>query len=47
MIVKQEQQGLILLGKMDNICKILKRTLEAGYEHLPAVWAIKLYLERN
>jgi len=47
MIVRQAELGFIFLGKMDDVCKILSKAIEAGYGNLPAVLSIKLYLERN
>lgn len=36
-----------IIGKMDDIMKLLRKAIEAGYGELPAVWCIKLYLGRN
>ena len=40
-------EQITLLGKIDDIMKILRQAMEAGYAHLPAVWGLKLFLERN
>ena len=47
MIVKQEQQGIVMLGKVDNIFELLKKAVDSGFGNLPAAWALKLYLKRN
>lgn len=47
MIVKQVEQGVIILGKMDSIMEILGKAIEAGYGNLPAFWSLNLYLNRN
>ena len=38
---------IILVGKMDNISKLLKRAIKAGYGNLPVVYGLKLFLEKN
>ena len=47
MIVNQGQVGEVRLGKVDDVMEILEKLIEAGYGNLPAVWVIKLYLNRN
>ena len=36
-----------LVGKMDDIIAVLEAAIRAGYGNLPAMWCLKLYLERN
>jgi len=38
---------MIISGKMNDIMRLLREAIEAGYGNLPAVFSIKLYLERN
>ena len=40
-------EQITLVGTMDDIIKILRKAMEAGYADLPAVWSLKLFLERN
>ncbi len=47
MIVRQFEQGILMLGKMDNVMEMLEKAIKAGYRNLPAVWSLKLYLQRN
>lgn len=39
--------ALVILCKSDDLMKLLEKALENGYGHLPAKWAISLYLVRN
>ena len=36
-----------LVGKIDDIIAVLEAAIRAGYGELPAIWCLKLYLERN
>ncbi len=38
---------MILIGKFKDIKFILEQAVKAGYGKLPAVYAVKFYLERN
>jgi len=38
---------MIISGKMNDIMRLLREAIEAGYGNLPAVYALKFYLERN
>ena len=40
-------EQITLVGKIDDIMKILRQAVKAGYADLPAVWGLHLYLERN
>lgn len=47
MIIRQSEQTILILGKLDDVTTILREAIKLGYGLLPAIWAIKLYLERN
>lgn len=38
---------MIIIGKGDDLVEVLEEIILSGYGDLPAVWALKLYLERN
>lgn len=47
MFIKQNTQGIVLLGKSNDVIQLMRDAIAAGYGNLSAVWCIKLYLVRN
>lgn len=47
MLIGNIETCVVMLGKRDDIIKLVKGAVKAGYGYLPAVWAIRLYLSRN
>ena len=47
--VELDRQTVVLrlAGEMRTITSLLKGALISGFGHLPAVWGLKLYLQRN
>ncbi len=42
-----EIHGIRLTLKYNELVELLEEVIKNGYGHLPAVWAISLWLQRN